>query len=45
MMSDGFRSYRAVALGVAWRTAHNALTTPNLVIPSLAFRVTAHLGT
>jgi ABC-2 type transport system permease protein len=30
-------SYRSVALGVAWRTAHNALTTPNLVIPSLAF--------
>ena len=36
-MSGGFRSYRSVALGVAWRTAHNALTTPNLVIPSLAF--------
>jgi len=31
------RSYRSVALGIAWRTAHNALTTPNLVIPSLAF--------
>jgi ABC-type multidrug transport system permease subunit len=36
-VSGGFRSYRSVALGVAWRTAHNALTTPNLVIPSLAF--------
>ncbi|HST24687.1 MAG TPA: ABC transporter permease [Gaiellaceae bacterium] len=36
-MSTGFRSYRSVVLGVAWRTAHNALTTPNLVIPSLAF--------
>jgi ABC transporter DrrB family efflux protein len=35
--SDGVRSYRSVVLGVAWRTAHNALTTPNLVIPSLAF--------
>src|SRR5207248_2739677 len=32
-----FRSYRSVALGVAWRTVHNALTTPNIVIPTLAF--------
>ena len=32
-----FDSYRSVALGVGWRTAHNALTTPNLVIPSVAF--------
>jgi ABC-2 type transport system permease protein len=31
------RSYRSVALGVAWRTVHNALTTPNIVIPTLAF--------
>ena len=31
------RSYRSVALGVTWRTAHNALTTPNIVIPTLAF--------
>ncbi len=37
MTREGFRSYRSVALGVAWRTAHNALTTPNLVIPSIAF--------
>ena len=29
--------YVSVALGVAWRTAHNALTTPNLLIPSLIF--------
>jgi ABC-2 type transport system permease protein len=36
-VTGGFRSYRSVALGVGWRTAHNALTTPNLVIPSLAF--------
>jgi ABC-2 type transport system permease protein len=26
-----------VALGVTWRTAHNALTTPNIVIPTVAF--------
>jgi len=31
------RIYRSVALGIAWRTAHNALTTPNIVIPTLAF--------
>jgi ABC-2 type transport system permease protein len=31
------RSYRSVALGIAWRTVHNALTTPNIVIPTLAF--------
>jgi ABC-2 type transport system permease protein len=30
-------AYRSVALGVAWRTTHNALTTPNIVIPTLAF--------
>jgi len=30
-------AYRSVALGVAWRTAHNALTTPNILIPSLLF--------
>jgi ABC-2 type transport system permease protein len=35
--AEGFRSYRSVVLGVAWRTVHNALTTPNLVIPTLAF--------
>jgi ABC transporter DrrB family efflux protein len=34
---DEFRSYRSVAFGLAWRTAHNALTTPNLVIPSVMF--------
>lgn len=37
MSGVDLRSYRSVALGVAWRTVHNALTTPNLVIPSLAF--------
>ena len=37
MNGTGFRSYRSVALGVAWRTVHNALTTPNIVIPTLAF--------
>jgi ABC-2 type transport system permease protein len=37
MTAEDVRSYRSVALGLAWRTAHNALTTPNLVIPSLAF--------
>ncbi len=37
MTGESFRSYRSVVLGIAWRTAHNALTTPNLVIPTLAF--------
>jgi ABC-type multidrug transport system permease subunit len=37
MSVAALRSYRSVALGVAWRTAHNALTTPNLLIPSVAF--------
>jgi ABC-2 type transport system permease protein len=32
-----WHDYRSVALGVAWRTTHNALTTPNILIPSLAF--------
>ena len=32
-----FRGYRSVALGVAWRTIHNAVTTPNIVIPTFAF--------
>jgi len=32
-----WHAYRAVALGVAWRTTHNALTTPNILIPSIAF--------
>jgi ABC-2 type transport system permease protein len=32
-----WHAYRSVALGVAWRTSHNALTTPNILIPSLAF--------
>jgi ABC-type multidrug transport system permease subunit len=36
-VTGGFRSYRSVALGVAWRTVHNALTTPNIVIPTIAF--------
>jgi ABC-2 type transport system permease protein len=31
------RVYRSVALGVAWRTVHNALTTPNIIIPTIAF--------
>ncbi len=30
-------SYRSAALAVGWRTAHNALTTPNMLIPSLLF--------
>ncbi len=34
---SAWAAYRSVALGVAWRTAHNALTTPNILIPSLAF--------
>jgi ABC-type multidrug transport system permease subunit len=32
-----WHAYRSVALGVAWRTTHNALTTPNILIPSIAF--------
>jgi ABC-2 type transport system permease protein len=32
-----WHAYRSVALGVAWRTIHNALTTPNILIPSIAF--------
>ena len=37
-MSAGvWRAYRSVALGVGWRTAHNALTTPNILVPSLLF--------
>jgi ABC-2 type transport system permease protein len=35
--ATGWRSYRTVALGVAWRTIHNALLTPNILIPSLLF--------
>ncbi len=31
------RAFRTVALGVAWRMLHNVLTTPNLLVPSLAF--------
>ena len=31
------RVYRSVALGLAWRTVHNAVTQPNIVIPTLAF--------
>jgi ABC-2 type transport system permease protein len=37
MSGSTWRAYRSVALGVAWRTTHNALTTPNILIPSLAF--------
>ena len=32
-----WHAYRSVALAVAWRTTHNALTTPNILIPSIAF--------
>ncbi|MER3410494.1 MAG: hypothetical protein C4306_10490 [Thermoleophilia bacterium] len=35
--ASSFAASRSVALGVAWRTAHNALTTPNILIPSLVF--------
>jgi ABC-2 type transport system permease protein len=34
---EELRSYRSVALGIAWRTVHNAVTQPNIVIPTLAF--------
>ena len=37
MTVAGLRSYRSVALSVAWRTIHNALTTPNLLLPTLIF--------
>ena len=36
-MGGTWHAYRSVALGVAWRTTHNALTTPNILIPSIAF--------
>jgi ABC-2 type transport system permease protein len=34
---EELRSYRSVALGIAWRTVHNAVTQPNIVIPTLMF--------
>jgi ABC-2 type transport system permease protein len=37
MSGSTWRAYRSVALGVGWRTTHSALTTPNILIPSLAF--------
>lgn len=37
MTRQELRSYRSVALGIAWRTVHNAVTQPNIVIPTLAF--------
>ncbi len=37
MRSGTWHAYRSVALAVAWRTTHNALTTPNILIPSIAF--------
>ena len=37
LMGGTWHAYRSVALGVAWRTTHNALTTPNILIPSIAF--------
>jgi ABC-2 type transport system permease protein len=36
-MGATWHAYRSVALGVAWRTVHNALTTPNILIPTIAF--------
>jgi ABC-2 type transport system permease protein len=30
-------SFRSVALAVAWRTIHNVFTTPQILLPSLAF--------
>ena len=35
MTRDELRVYRSVALGLAWRTVHNAVTQPNIVIPTL----------
>ena len=37
MTRQELRSYRSVSLGIAWRTVHNAVTQPNIVIPTLAF--------
>ena len=37
MTGSTWHAYRSVALAVAWRTTHNALTTPNILIPSIAF--------
>ena len=30
-------SFRSVALGVAWRTVHNILHNPSLLLPGIAF--------
>jgi ABC-2 type transport system permease protein len=37
MTVEDLKVDRSVAGGVAWRTVHNALTTPNLLIPTIAF--------
>ena len=37
MSDSAWHAYRSVALGVGWRTTHNALTTPNILIPTIAF--------
>ena len=37
MTGPELRAYRSVALGIAWRTVHNAVTQPNILIPTLAF--------
>jgi len=34
---SGWRAYRSTALGVAWRSLHNAFTTPALLFPALIF--------
>ncbi|MGH3059462.1 MAG: hypothetical protein ACRDPP_14665, partial [Gaiellaceae bacterium] len=31
------RSFRAVALAVAWRGIHNAFTNPAILVPSMLF--------
>ena len=35
--ATGFARFRAVAAGVAWRSLHNFLTNPALLIPALLF--------
>ncbi len=36
-MSDSASSFRSVALAVAWRSAHNFVSNPNLFVPALLF--------
>ena len=37
------RSFRHVALAVAWRGIHNAFTNPAILVPSLLFLSLIHI--